>query len=171
MFTKLDLGSFISQFEKSLNRDIKQTGHPRMARVAERLKARFPTTNKKTIKDSDVLEWTKTFSATLDQIVNELGYDDSFPYEVYVKYSNYVNTLRGVGLNHASTCIKELTQKGVDFENARRIAHTLIALNNMHPTTFTKLKNPADFLPKKLSGVDDIQVLLETIQSKFLKQF
>ena len=171
MFSKEDLGTFISRFEKALNSDIKKTDHPRMARVSERLKARFPTTTKKAMKDAEVLEWTKNFSATLDQIVNELGYDDSFPYETYVKYSNYVNTLRGVGTNHTSTCIKELMQRGLQFEDARRLAHLVVGLNNMHPTTFTKIRNPADFLPKKLTNVEDIQTVIDVVQAKFLKQF
>jgi hypothetical protein len=171
MFNKEDLATFITRFEKALDQDIKRTGHIRMARVAERLKARFPTTTAKRMKDAEVLEWTKNFSATLDQIVNELGYDDSFPYETYVRYSNYVNQLRGVGINHTSTCIRELVEKGLPFEDSRRVAHLLVGLNALHPTTFTKLKDPASFLPKKLVVVEDIQLLLETIQSNFLKQF
>lgn len=172
MFTKEVLATFIKTFERTLTQDLKTTGHPRLARVAERLRARYPTfLDKDRVKSVEVIEWTKSFAQALDQMVNELGFDDSVPYQVYERYSDYVNRLRGLGQNHVSTCTRELQSLGFEFNQANFIAHQLVMLNNMHPTTFTKLKNPADFIPKRFKSEEEKLALAERITDAFLKQF
>lgn len=172
MFDKLDLHKFIERVDKGLSNDLLKTPHPRLEKIAVRIRARFPNfLNKSRIKPDELMEWTKTFAQALDQMAGELGDDDTVPETIYVKYANLANTVRGLGTHHTTAVIRELQERGLSFEQARDFAHGLVALNNQYPTTFSKLRHPGHYLLKHYDDPDSLSEHVTSVHGKFIGQF
>jgi len=172
MFEKLDLHKFIDRVDKGLSNDLLKTPHPRLEKIAVRIRARFPTfLNKSRIKPDELMEWTKAFAQALDQMAGELGDDDTIPEAIYVKYADLANTVRGLGTHHTTTIIRDLQERGLPYEQARDFAHSLVALNNQYPTTFSKLRHPGHFVLKYYDDPDKLAEYASIAHGKFIGQF